>query len=123
MSLNIWYVSKYISPPDKGAVGGRGYLIMKELALMGHKIALITSNSNQMVVPPKLDENYLTLNPVSFPIYIDMDLEYDWGVPGLPTTFLISPTGEMLYRAVGKRDFASPDMEKFFNTLIDDYKK
>mgnify|MGYP001215116886 FL=1 len=72
---------------------------------------------------PEAIENYLTLNPVSFPIYIDMDLEYDWGVPGLPTTFLISPTGEMLYRAVGKRDFASPDMENFFNTLIDDYKK
>ena len=59
MSLNIWYVSKYISPPDKGAVGDRGYLLMKELALMGHKIALITSNSNQLVVPPKLYGNYL----------------------------------------------------------------
>ena len=63
-------------------------------------------------------ENYLTMNPVSFPILIDMDIEYDWGVPGLPTTFLISPEGEMLYRAVGKRDFSSPDMERFFEKLV-----
>lgn len=60
MSLKIWYVSKYITPPGKGKVGGRGYLLMKELAMMGHKIALITSNSNHLAEPPKLEENYLT---------------------------------------------------------------
>ena len=62
---------------------------------------------------PENINNYLKLNPVSFPIFIDMDLEYDWGVPGLPTTFLISPKGEMLYRAVGKRDFSSEAMKDF----------
>ena len=67
---------------------------------------------------PENIDNYLQLNPVSFPIYVDMDMEYDWGVPGLPTTFLISPEGEMLYRAVGKRDFSSPAMEEFINKLI-----
>ena len=64
--------------------------------------------------------NYLKLNPVSFPILVDMDLEYDWGVPGLPTTFLISPKGEMLYRAVGKREFSSPDMKNFFTKIVKD---
>lgn len=59
MSLKIWYVSKYISPPSMGAVGARGYLLMKELALMDHQIALITSDSNQLAMPPKLDSNYL----------------------------------------------------------------
>jgi hypothetical protein len=42
-------------------------------------------------------------------------------VPGLPTTFLISPDGKMLYRAVGKRDFSSPEMELFFVKLIDEH--
>ena len=51
---------------------------------------------------------------------IDMDLEYDWGVPGLPTTFLISPEGEMLYRAVGKRDFSSEAMKSFFEKIVND---
>lgn len=72
--------------------------------------------------PDNID-SYLKLNPVSFPIYIDMEIEYDWGIPGLPTTFLLSPKGEMLYRAVGKRDFSSPDMENFFRKLVNDYFK
>ena len=59
MSINIWYVSKYISPPSRGVVGGRGYHLMRELALMGHKITLITSNSNQLATPPELKTNYL----------------------------------------------------------------
>ena len=70
---------------------------------------------------PENIRNYLDISPVSFPIFIDMDLEYDWGVPGLPTTFLISPEGKMLYRAVGKRDFASPAMESFFVKLVDEH--
>mgnify|MGYP003323441803 CR=1 FL=1 len=56
-------------------------------------------------------------------IFIDMDMEYDWGVPGLPTTFLISPKGEMLYRAVGKRDFSSERMEMFFTKIVNDHFK
>ena len=72
---------------------------------------------------PENIRNYLKISPVTFPIYIDMDLEYDWGVPGLPTTFLISPDGEMLYRAVGKRDFSSPQMEEFFNQQVNNYFK
>ncbi|MBT3697151.1 MAG: TlpA family protein disulfide reductase [Gammaproteobacteria bacterium] len=70
---------------------------------------------------PENIRNYLDISPVSFPIFIDMDLEYDWGVPGLPTTFLISPNGEMLYRAVGKRDFSSPEMELFFTKLVNEH--
>jgi len=59
MRLSIWYVSKYIAPPGSCTVGGRGYLLMKELAQMGHRIALITSDSNQLADPPKLGANYL----------------------------------------------------------------
>ena len=50
-----------------------------------------------------------------------MDIEFDWGVPGLPTTFLISPNGEMLFRAVGKRDFSSQRMETFFTNLVESH--
>ena len=60
--------------------------------------------------------------PISFPIYVDMDLEVDWGVPGLPTTFLLNPEGRLIYRAVGKREFASDDMVNFIRNQIKDYK-
>ena len=72
---------------------------------------------------PENITNYLKISPVTFPILIDMDMEYDWGVPGLPTTFLISPKGEMLYRAVGKRDFSSERMEMFFTKIVNDHFK
>lgn len=59
MSTAIWYVSKYVAPPGSGTAGGRGYLLMKELALMGHKVVIITSDSNQLAVPPQLESSYL----------------------------------------------------------------
>ncbi len=59
--------------------------------------------------------------PISFPIYVDMDLEVNWGVPGLPTTFLLNPEGKLIYRAVGKREFASEGMINFLKSVIDKY--
>jgi glycosyltransferase involved in cell wall biosynthesis len=59
MSINIWYVSKYVAPPGSGTAGGRGYLLMKELAMMGHQVTIITSDSNQLAKPPCLIDDYL----------------------------------------------------------------
>jgi len=59
--------------------------------------------------------------PMSFPIYVDMELEVNWGVPGLPTTFLLNPDGKLIYRAVGKREFASEAMINFLTKEINKY--
>ena len=59
MSTCIWYVSKYVAPPGSGTAGGRGYLLMKELAKLGHKVVIITSDSNQLAAPPPLTEAFL----------------------------------------------------------------
>jgi glycosyltransferase involved in cell wall biosynthesis len=59
MSTSIWYVSKYVAPPGSGTAGGRGYLLMKDLAKMGHRVAIITSDSNQLAEPPHLETSYL----------------------------------------------------------------
>jgi glycosyltransferase involved in cell wall biosynthesis len=59
MSISIWYVSKYVAPPGSGTAGGRGYLLMKELAAMGHSVTIITSDSNQLAAPPLLTTDYL----------------------------------------------------------------
>ncbi len=55
----IWYVSKYVAPPGKGSVGGRGYLLMKEFARLGYDSVIITSDSNQLTQVPSLDQPYL----------------------------------------------------------------
>ncbi len=54
----IWYISKYVTPPSQGSVGGRGYLIMRELARMGHECVIITSDSNQLAQVPDLVRSY-----------------------------------------------------------------
>jgi glycosyltransferase involved in cell wall biosynthesis len=59
MSSNIWYVSKYVAPPGRGSAGGRGYLLMKEIAQMGHQVAIITSDSNSLADPPLLEAGFL----------------------------------------------------------------
>ncbi len=55
----IWYVSKYVAPPGMGTTGGRGYLLMKEVADLGHRVVIITSDSNQLAAPPSLEQAYL----------------------------------------------------------------
>jgi glycosyltransferase involved in cell wall biosynthesis len=59
MSNTIWYISKYVAPPGSGTAGGRGYLLMKELVKLGHKVLIITSDSNQLAAPPQFDSPYL----------------------------------------------------------------
>lgn len=55
----VWYVSKYVVPPGKGSAGGRGYLLMKELAHLGNRVVIITSDSNQLAQVPALDRPYV----------------------------------------------------------------
>lgn len=55
----IWYVSKYVAPPAKASVGGRGYLLMREFARMGYEAVIITSDSNQLTQVPAMEEPYL----------------------------------------------------------------
>ena len=57
----IWYVSKYVTPPSQGSVGGRGYLIMRELARLGHTCVVITSDSNQLAEVPDLAQPYVQI--------------------------------------------------------------
>ena len=70
---------------------------------------------------PENIEEFKKLMPISFPIYVDMNLEVNWGVPGLPTTFLMDPEGKLIYRAVGKREFASDEMVNFLKSQIESY--
>ena len=35
MTHTIWYISKYVAPPQRDRVGGRGYELMRELAAAG----------------------------------------------------------------------------------------
>ena len=54
----------------------------------------------------------------SFPILFDTDslVMEKWKVQGLPTTYVINPEGDIVYKAVGGREFNHPDiLEKILN--------
>lgn len=50
----------------------------------------------------------------SFPILFDTesDVMVNWEVRGLPTTYVIDPSGAIKYRAVGGREFDHPELLK-----------
>ena len=56
----------------------------------------------------------------TFPLLLDSKsaVSEAFGVPGLPTTFLIDKTGRIAYRAVGGRDFGHPAIRALIEGLI-----
>lgn len=60
MGQCIWYVSKYVSPPTNASAGGRGYMLMHELAAQGYECVIITSDSNALAQVPNLATAYET---------------------------------------------------------------
>lgn len=56
----------------------------------------------------------------TFPIVFDKDSAVlrAWPVKGLPTTFLIDRKGRIIYRAIGGRDFDSPESIRFITELL-----
>jgi len=50
----------------------------------------------------------------NFPMLFDKDASTldAWEVKGLPTTYVVSPDGQLAYRAVGGREFDHPDLIK-----------
>lgn len=53
----IWYITKYFSPSTKNSPGGRAWFLMKELATSGYNSVVITSDSNNLVDVPALEQS------------------------------------------------------------------
>ena len=65
----------------------------------------------------------LEISPVSFVMLMDMDLQLGhWGVPQLPTSYLVTPDGSFSYRAIGTRVWNSPYMVDFLREVMKGYK-
>lgn len=50
----IWYISKYVAPPHDSGPGGRGWELMYELANLGYRSVVITSDANHLSQVPKV---------------------------------------------------------------------
>lgn len=54
----IWYISKYVIPPDELTTGGRGYMLMRELADMGYKCLIFASDASEYSSIPDIRTDY-----------------------------------------------------------------
>lgn len=69
-------------------------------------------------------KQFLRDRPVDFDIVIDKNMALaGWPVAGLPTTFLVSPTGKLIYKAVGERVWDSAEMIEFLTGVIKEYER
>lgn len=59
MSASIWYISKYISLPSSGRWGTRGFMLMREMARLGHDCLIITSDANHLTTAPQVEGSHL----------------------------------------------------------------
>ena len=67
-------------------------------------------------------QQFLDVTPVSYPIVFDTELTLGhWGVPILPTTFIVDPEGRFVFRAQGSQIWNAPYMIDFLKGLIDNY--
>jgi peroxiredoxin len=58
---------------------------------------------------------------LTFPMVADpkMDITRLYGVKSIPVTYLIDPYGVIIGRALGIRDWASPELFDFMNSRLD----
>jgi len=94
------------------------------------RLHLATQDKNVVVLAVNVGEDIDTvfpfmgmINPApSFPILFDTDgaVMTKWKVRGLPTTYIVSPEGKIVYRAIGGREFDHPSIQKAVISLITD---
>ncbi len=86
----------------------------KELPSMNRAWAELKNESVVMLAINVSDDleaiaAFLQDYPIDFPVLLDRDGEasQQWRVLGLPTTFVVNPSGQVVYREVGLREWDS----------------
>jgi peroxiredoxin len=69
---------------------------------------------------PKLVKEFINKYQYTFPVLFDPDCKtLDlFEVKGIPTTFLIDKKGKMVGKAIGPRDWKSPEVTSLINLLV-----
>jgi len=54
----IWYISKYVVQSNSTTTGGRGYMLMRELAKLGYTCLIFASDSSEYSQTPDMNVSY-----------------------------------------------------------------
>ncbi len=109
--VNFWTMSCNVCKSEMTALQGAYEILDRDNLVV---ISIHAGNPSEGV------ESVLELNGISYPVLFDVDLQLgDWGVPIMPTTFIINPDGSVRYRAVGSRAWNAPYMIDFLEGILD----
>jgi peroxiredoxin len=63
---------------------------------------------------------FMQSNKVDFPVYLDSDgaVATQYGVTGIPTTYIIGPDGKIVGRAIGPREWGSRESIELMRSLM-----
>jgi peroxiredoxin len=64
--------------------------------------------------------SFMKKNSLRFPVYLDEsgEISAQYGITGIPTTFIVDPEGKIVGRAIGPRPWSSTDSVEFMRSLI-----
>ena len=109
--VNFWSMSCNLCKSEMTTLQSAFELINNEDLVI---ISIHAGNSTDGV------KSVLELNKVTYPVLFDVDLQLgEWGIPIMPTSFIVSPEGDIRYRMVGTRVWNSPFMIDFIKSIID----
>lgn len=112
--INFWAISCNVCKSEMTTLQDAYELLGKE------KLIVLSIHAGDDVEGAN---SVVKLNKITYPVLIDMKLELGhWGIPILPTTFVVDPEGNIRYRAIGSRVWNSPFMIDFLQAMLDDYK-
>jgi len=89
----------------------------KEIPAMNRALAIL-KDENVVMLAINVGDDYESIKafskafPMDFTVLMDKNgaVSQDWRVSGFPTTFIISPQGQIVYRAVGGREWDEESM-------------
>ena len=112
--INFWAISCNVCKSEMTTLQDAYELLGKE------KLIVLSIHAGDDVEGAN---SVVKLNKITYPVLIDMNLELGhWGIPILPTTFVVDPEGNIRYRAIGSRVWNSPFMIDFLQAMLDGYK-
>ena len=79
------------------------------------KIVAINIGQNKDIV----DKFVKNISPINFTVLLDENMDLtEWNVQAIPTTFLLSDKGKIIYKVEGEREWDSQEFISFINSII-----
>ncbi len=86
--------------------------------MKGKKFEMLAINMEE--IEPEHIKKFVKDNKLPFTVLLDKDSKIgrNYAISSLPTTYVVSPTGEVYTRAVGMREWDSDEVVQYFKDLV-----